>query len=363
MFTHLQLNIEQEFKKANDEVFQLSVQTEFSLDNNIIGVYGNSGQGKSTLLKVCAGIMSATDSVVCWKNERGSKQVTKEAEANPAVYQPQEVTLFEHLTVLENLRFVQQHSIWSTQQFTLQQVVSWCGVEGLLEQKAISLSGGEKQRVGLARSLLSGKPVVILDEPFSALDWNNRINMLKLIKKLNQTHNLAFIIVSHSLQELALCCDYLINIEQGKIAIQGTIDSVIQALSLASSEPVFSRIKINNHTYLADYHLTKWQLTGDSKQHIYIKQIDKSFIQPEVQVEQIVTIEANKVSLTRKSLDDTSMLNQLVGEITSIQPFQHLVLVSINVDGQELLSLISQLSYEKLELALGQTIFAQFKAV
>ena len=113
---------------------------------------------------------------------------------------------------------------------------------------------------------------------------------------------------------------------------------------------------------MEEYHLIQWQLQ-QSSQSIYIKTQQRDLVKQEWPKTQVVTVEADKVSLSLEQPNDSSMLNQLVGRIVKIQSFHHLALVRIDIDGQELLSLVSQLSQSKLQLSEGQKIFAQFKAV
>ena len=185
MVNKLYLDIHHKLIKPSGDDFELNIQTELDLTKGIIGIFGGSGQGKSTLLQICAGITASSGSKVSWYGRSGNEFHSSVAESAPCVYQSQDVVLFEHLTVEQNLDFVLQHSNWSRNNnlFTKQEVVDWCGISDLLNQNSQSLSGGEKQRVGLARSLLSGKPVIILDEPFSALDWHNRMAMLQLVQQ------------------------------------------------------------------------------------------------------------------------------------------------------------------------------------
>lgn len=367
MYRHVKLDIQHKLVKPSGEDFALQIQAELDLSAALIGVYGGSGQGKSTLLKIVSGLTSSESSKVTWFDDSEATIETTTSEFNPCVYQSQDVVLFEHLTVEQNLDFVVKHSTWANNtRIKKTEVIDWCGIRSLLNQTSNSLSGGEKQRVGLARSLLSGKPIVILDEPFSALDWQNRLSMLQLIQRLKREYKLTFILVSHSLRELAICCQYLLNIEQGKISISGEINLVIQALTLASSEPLFSRLELVKPKLLEAFHLLQWRLLN-SEQSIYIKnqQLDSAVktVEQLSTTTEAITIEADKVSLSTEQPVNTSVLNQLIGNISRIQPFQHLVLVSIDVEGQTLLSLISQLSLENLQLQQGQRVFAQFKAV
>lgn len=364
MIQKVKLEVTHSLVKASGDKFELAVETELNLAAGVHGIFGGSGQGKSTLLQICAGLRRSDASKISWLNADGSWLITDKAESSPCVYQSQEVVLFEHLTVEQNLDFVMKHSNWSaqTRSFTKTEVIDWCGLSSLLSQACTSLSGGEKQRVGLARSLLSGKPVVILDEPFSALDWQNRLSMLQLLQRLATEHELRFILVSHSLRELALCCQYLINLEKGRVVRAGAVNQVIQSFALTSEEPLFSRLELVNPKPLTDYHLLHWQLKN-SQQSIYLKANTASTATSNEMTSKVVAVEADKVSLSLVRSEHSSMLNQLSGTIVKIQPFQHLVLITIDVGGQELLSLVSQLSSQKLKLSQGQSIYAQFKAV
>jgi molybdate transport system ATP-binding protein len=177
-------------KKQQGHNFTLSVDLVLPLCKGIVGIFGKSGAGKSTLLRVLSGlekadlepvdlekkILKKVESKIHWQDKRIDKLP---ADKNPCLLQTQQAQLFPNLTVLANLTFVIKHSAWANScSFTFEQVIQWCGIEHLLTQPSTSLSGGEQQRVNLSRSLLSGKPIILLDEPFSALDWNARVELL-----------------------------------------------------------------------------------------------------------------------------------------------------------------------------------------
>jgi molybdate transport system ATP-binding protein len=289
--------------------------------------------------------------------------------------------------VLGNLTFVIKHSAWANScPFTLEQVIDWCGIAHLLTQPSTSLSGGEQQRVNLARSLLCGKPIILLDEPFSALDWNARVELLGLLVQLQQDYGLHFVIVSHSLKELALCSQHMLVIDNGEMLRSGSTTELIDKLTHDSSgsrskteeadlnnQTRFSTLTLTNPVPLAEYHLTKWQLGEDEKSPvIYTKGLQNKSSRKSLSShlpinspikEKLVTLDANRVSLSRQDNLDTSMLNHLEASIDDITHIQHLVLVTLNVQGQTLYAEISLLSFSNLKLQLGETIFAQFKAL
>jgi molybdate transport system ATP-binding protein len=365
-FTDLELNLNHELQRESGETFELNVNTSLPLTNGMIGIYGASGHGKSTLLKLAASLLTSKSSEVVWKStdEKAYRARANRAEQSPAVYQDQQVVLFEHLTVIQNLQLIEEHSIWQQSEgdkFSREKVIKWCGIEDLLQQKAESLSGGEKQRVGLARSVLSGKPIVLLDEPFSALDWQNRMKMLQIIKQLHIQFNIAFVIVSHSLRELAVACEHLIHIENGRIKSQGPCSTIIASLTRGSAEPIFSRLEVSFDNYLDKHHLASWRLNNNNS--LLFTKESKNPNSSSTKQKHIITIEADKVSISRNPLKESSVLNQIQGSIIKIESVQHLTLVSIDIGGQLLMSLISQLSFERLQLEIGQQVYAQFKAV
>lgn len=360
MTTQVEIHVELELRQSRSQPFRLSINTELELSTGILGVYGASGQGKSSLLKCLAGLNQTYQGEIYWQQRGQDKVESKVLAHNPCVYQSQDVMLFEQMTVEQNLNFVQRHSNWAKHcRVTKAQVIAWTGIASLLKQPASALSGGEKQRVGLARSLLSGKPIVLLDEPFSALDWQTRTEMLALITRLQRQMQIQFIVVSHALAELALCCQQLLHIEQGRLIRSGPIEVVLPALAISSPEPVFSRLKLISPKVMPQYHLTRWLLQGSESVHVYCKATDERDLASST----VAIVPADKVSLSKQKLTDSSMLNQMLAQVVELQSHQHLVLVTLEINGQRLQSLISALSKQNLALEVGMSIYAGFKAV
>jgi len=175
--------------------------------------------------------------------------------------------------------------------------------------------------------------------------------------------------VSHSLKELALTTDNLIVIKNGKVSQIGVSEILIPKLTTTSNQTVFSKLELSAPTPLPQHHLTQWQLTNgpNSKQGntlvIYCKGLEQNQL-----THKTIIIDANRISLSKQANLSSSMLNHLPSQVTDIniidiQHLQHLVLVSLDINGQTLLAEISQLSLEKMSLAVGDDVFVQFKAV
>ncbi|BFU59492.1 MULTISPECIES: thiamine ABC transporter ATP-binding protein [Rodentibacter] len=180
-----------------------------------IAIIGESGAGKSTLLNLIAGF-DCVNSGEIWLNSEN--HTNTEPYQRPVSMLFQENNLFTHLTVAENiaLGLKSNLSLSSEDKMRIEQAASAVNLQDFLMRKPTALSGGQKQRVALARCLLRNKPILLLDEPFSALDPQLRVEMLRLIDRLCSEKMLTLLLVTHQPQELEGYIDRLIHIHQGQ---------------------------------------------------------------------------------------------------------------------------------------------------
>ncbi|HHE9463522.1 thiamine ABC transporter ATP-binding protein [Haemophilus influenzae] len=182
-----------------------------------VAIIGESGAGKSTLLNLIAGFEFPAQGEI-WLND---KNHTRSAPyERPVSMLFQENNLFPHLTVQQNLALGLKPSLKLTalEQKKIEQVACSVGLGDYLERLPNSLSGGQKQRVALARCLLRDKPILLLDEPFSALDQKLRVEMLALIAKLCDEKDLTLLLVTHQPSELIGSIDQVLVVENGQIS-------------------------------------------------------------------------------------------------------------------------------------------------
>ncbi|NXZ84255.1 thiamine ABC transporter ATP-binding protein [Haemophilus influenzae] len=182
-----------------------------------VAIIGESGAGKSTLLNLIAGFEFPAQGEI-WLND---KNHTRSAPyERPVSMLFQENNLFPHLTVQQNLALGIKPSLKLTalEQEKIEQVACSVGLGDYLERLPNSLSGGQKQRVALARCLLRDKPILLLDEPFSALDQKLRVEMLALIAKLCDEKDLTLLLVTHQPSELIGSIDQVLVVENGQIS-------------------------------------------------------------------------------------------------------------------------------------------------
>jgi len=182
-----------------------------------IAIVGPSGAGKSTLLNLIAGFVLPTQGNIWLNGENHTQSAPYE---RPVSMLFQENNLFPHLTVQQNLALGLKTSLKLTalEQDQIERVADAVGLTSFLSRLPNSLSGGQKQRVALARCLLRDKPILLLDEPFSALDPELRMDMLNLIDELCHSKNLTLLLVTHQPSELTGKVDRMLRIENGRIS-------------------------------------------------------------------------------------------------------------------------------------------------
>ena len=185
-----------------------------------VAVLGPSGAGKSTLLNLIAGFLPpASGSILI----DGKPHTTTPPARRPVSMLFQENNLFSHLTVRENIGLGMHPGLklTPTQRQKLQNIAQQMGLDALLDRLPGELSGGQRQRAALARCLVREQPVLLLDEPFSALDPALRQEMLILVGEVCRQQQLTLLMVSHSVEDAARIAPRSLVIADGRIAWDG----------------------------------------------------------------------------------------------------------------------------------------------
>ena len=179
-------------------------------------VIGASGAGKSTLLNLIAGFEYAASWEI-WLN--GENHTATEPYQRPVSMLFQDNNLFNHLSVAENIALGLKPSLSlnKTEQQQVTDVAEQVGLEHYLSRLPQQLSGGQRQRVALARTLLRNRPILLLDEPFSALDPELRQEMLQLVDTICCQKQLCLLLVTHQLSEVINIMQRVIRIDNGRI--------------------------------------------------------------------------------------------------------------------------------------------------
>ncbi|WP_224816759.1 thiamine ABC transporter ATP-binding protein [Hasllibacter sp. MH4015] len=197
-----------------------------------VALMGASGSGKSTLLSVIAGF-SVPDRGTVWIN--GADVTHAPVAERPMSILFQDGNLFPHLTAQQNVAVGIEPGLTLRRedQERVTEALEKVGLDGMGHRKPAELSGGQQSRVALARMLLQDRPLVLLDEPFAALDPGLRREMLDLVKALCAETGQTLVMVTHDLRDAERLCDHLLLLEGGTVVLDAPL-----AGSVAERAPV-----------------------------------------------------------------------------------------------------------------------------
>lgn len=193
---------------------------DFNLDveqGSMCVLLGASGCGKSTVLKVVAGLEEAQEGTV---SIDGEPMQGKAPEKRPVAMVFQKALLFRNMTVEQNVNFAPRvNRTMSKDELARKtaKMLELVGLAGMEKKKATALSGGQEQRVSLARALMVEPKLLLLDEPLSALDASLRETMQDYIRTLNRETGTTMVLVTHDQQEAIALADHIAVMHDGKV--------------------------------------------------------------------------------------------------------------------------------------------------
>lgn len=208
--------------------FVLKVKLEH--EQGILGLLGASGSGKSLTLKFIAGIHTPDEGVIILNGRTlydSKRRINLPPQKRNVGYLFQNYALFPNMTVKKNILCgLHKEKNRQSRERKLRETVRLMQIEELLEKYPEQLSGGQQQRAALARIMVSEPELLLLDEPFGALDSYLRDQLQIQVKKILQQFNREVILVSHSRDEVYHLCEELSLIEQGHILETGSTKQV-----------------------------------------------------------------------------------------------------------------------------------------
>ena len=307
-------------------------------------VLGAAGSGKTTLLETVAGIRAPALGSVHIR-EADVTTVPTEARGVGMVYQ--QSLLFPHLGVAANVAY------GASSDAAVRDAVRRTGIESLLTRGVTALSGGEQQLVALARAIASEPGVLLLDEPFAALDPPRRAAMRRMTRALQRERGITVLHVTHDVNEAALLADVLAVLDEGRILQHGVATDLFahpasgRVAELLGAENVISGIATtapDGSVELRAGRLTVHALAPDA-----------------VSGAAHAVIGADEITLSRDA-ERTSARNSFAGRVTAISGAGALIRVEIDVDGTPLVAVVTAGAVRDLALATGAPIHLAFKA-
>lgn len=325
--------------------------------SGVTAIFGKSGAGKSSLLRVIAGLDRLSDTCVQFGNEiwQNANDAWVPAHKRQVGYVFQTPSLFEHMDVAGNLEYARKRAQVDGLSF---EDLSRLGIDELLDRDVSSLSGGEKQRVTIARALISSPKILLMDEPVSALDARSKEEVLSLIQGVNKNTGIPIIYVSHSLDEVARLSDQILLISDGQCVEQGATMDMMLHPEIVLDKTTAPETIIDADVVELDrgYGLCRLTFAGGdlwiANEHLVLG--DKARAR----------IMSRDLSLTLEHQENTSIQNIVAAQIAQIrEPVGAQVVIELDAGGCRLLAQLTRRSCDKLGLTVGKKVYAQIKSL
>ncbi|OGU67164.1 MAG: hypothetical protein A2499_06520 [Stygiobacter sp. RIFOXYC12_FULL_38_8] len=311
-------------------------------------ILGLSGVGKSLLLESIAGLINPTSGKIFL---RGEEITSKKIQQRRVSIVYQDADLFPHLTVFENIAYPLKCNGEKNIEEKVLSCAEMVGAVEFLQRKPGTLSGGEYQRVSLARSLAADNDIFLLDEPLASLDSKSKSELRMLLRKLNR-NGITIIHVTHDYEEAISLATKIGVMEKGAL------------VHIAPPEEVFRHPKSE---FVAHFIGTKNFFKGNLKT---IPQSDlKEFAAAGINIfcltdvedgEVFLTLQPEEISISTET-EKGSSRNHFKGKIIDIAPAKVGFEITVSI-GAELIALVSGDSKGELKLEIGKEVWVNFKA-
>jgi len=313
---------------------------------SFFALMGPTGAGKTVLLEAIAGLTPIKSGSV-FIDSRNVTKLPPEKHGVSIMYQDN--SLFPHLNVMENIRYgLRYHSGDSNEtEKRIDNLIEQLGIKLILNRLPLNLSGGELQRVSLARALAVNPKIVLLDEPLSALDPNFRYELRQMLKNIHQTTEVTFLMVTHDFGEAISLAENAAIMDGGRIVQTGTVDEIFQkpccnfAADFVGMKNIFPAEFNGSVARTGGLDIELGRTIDDVSGHIAIRPED--------------------IVLSRKELN-SSMRNTFRGIVLSVIDIGFFYEIDIRVSDTIFKSLIAKGSLFELQIKENLEIFISFKA-
>jgi molybdopterin-binding protein len=312
-------------------------------------VLGPTGAGKTVLLEAIAGLYPVLEGEV-WIGDKEITDLSPEKRGIGIVYQDQ--ALFPHLSVEKNIAFglKMRRCPKNEAKAKIEAISEVMGISHLLKRSPATLSGGEKQKVALARALVTEPKVLLLDEPLSALDPETREKMQSELKEMHRKVAVTIIHVTHDFEEALALGHRVAVLNDGCIAQMGTAEEFLRRPSsefvarFALSRNIFSGTVVGTEDGCAiiDIGGTKLRATTEAKGEVRLS------LRPE------------DILLSKEPLQSTAR-NCFLGVVSDIADRGPVSYITVNLP-PDFVCIITRQAFDELKLRKGVEVWTTFKA-
>jgi sulfate transport system ATP-binding protein len=313
----------------------------------LVALLGPSGSGKTTLLRIIAGLEPADSGVIRFEGEDATEQPVRERQVG---FVFQHYALFRHMSVFENIAFglrVKPRGVRPAEaeiRDTVMNLLRLVQLEALGKRRPSELSGGQRQRVALARALAVKPKVLLLDEPFGALDAKVRKELRRWLRRLHEEVHVTSVFVTHDQEEALEVSDRVVIMNEGRVEQSGTPEAVYD-------RPATPFV----YGFLGDVNLFHGRISrglvkvGDTELEAPPEWADAR------EQDAVAYVRTYDVELT-PSANGRSSIEAIVRHIRAFGPVVRLELDRVD-DGSSLEAHLPRGQYEQLAVTKGQRVF------
>jgi molybdate transport system ATP-binding protein len=342
----------------------IPIDVEFAIDpGDVLAIFGASGSGKTTILRTIAGLYrpehaSVRSGAEIWTDTATATMVPPHRRAVGFVFQ--EYALFPHLTALGNVTTALSHRPRDERRARAEALLQLVHLSAQINRRPHELSGGERQRVALARALAREPAVLLLDEPFAAVDRTVRRRLQEEVDGLRRTLDIPLILVTHDFDDVIRLATHVLILEQGRTVAYGPVTTLMSRPDLSwlregvGLGSVFDAVVSRRH---GDRGLAELTFEGGT-----LLAADRDVA---MGATVRVRIPAREVILATREPEGLSLHNVLSGGVAGIHAdpaFDH-VIVQIAVGRVLLLAEVTRDAIERLGIANGVRVYALIKSV
>ena len=318
----------------------------------LLALLGPSGSGKTTLLRVIAGLETADSGQVLFHGEDATDQHVRDRQVG---FVFQHYALFRNMTIFDNVAFglnVRPKKFRPTQEEIRERVMKLLHLvqlDWLADRYPHQLSGGQRQRIALARALAVEPKVLLLDEPFGALDAKVRKELRAWLRRLHDDMHITSVFVTHDQEEALEVADRVVVMNEGKIEQIGTPDEVYEQ----PASPFVYEFLGNVNLFHSRLHQGRaWigDLVVDAPEHAEAEELAA-----------IAYVRPHEIEVARESNDGSTLAAQVV-HILSVGPIVRLELRRENDESINPIQVeISKERFRELKLVKGDKVFIKPK--
>lgn len=328
-----------------------------TINNDIMVILGPTGSGKTTLINLIAGITTPDDGKIILNNIEITNLPIEERKVG---YVFQDPSLFPHLDVYNNILFgLKRKERESSEKIALlKKIIEDLDIDHLLNRQINDLSGGEKQKVSLARILVLNPSVILLDEPLSHIDLLARDKLRMELRSILKKQQIPTIYVTHFEEDIYALADSITFLDGGKIKERGTLEEILNLHTTELSSSFYNKM-ISAVNYLTGEvvncknDLTEFKV-GSNILYTVGKFLPKSNIG--------VIVKREDILLSKEKIK-TSARNMVFGKVVDIiKIHNNMIDIYLKSNNLNLVSRITRSAFEDLEIVMGDYVYAFFKA-